>query len=490
MTVTGIVVVLTGSRAGWLGIVGAALVVGGLWLLVAGTGHSRGRARAGRGSRSRRRVRCARIARSSPCWSPPWWSYRRSCGGWGPPATVAARHYFTVALRMFSEAPLLGTGPGTWAVQRAAYTEPSEFDCYIPHAHDVYLQTLAELGIVGLLAGALALPAVAWLILRGLRGEATSASAAGAGRGRLPSPRLPRAPPGPRLLPEHARRHARGGHPRRDPGRHERATSRARAWTLARRRLPALPGPHSPVRPGLPLARLPRRRRSSSPRAESVARAHDQAVERCIRGRLGPPAQRAGRRRGRRDPDMAAYQITRGLVASARALAGRPRMPTRSRRAGRRPAPELARASRRRRSSSGDRPRTSAGPSIEPGASATSSRPSSTRRRAVRPDGPRTDEANAAYAVSSRPCRASRATRPGRPTRSLASRCAGIRTRPGPGSRSGPGRIALVSGDADAARVLAEASDRPDLATTVIDAWTGDGAALAAVLRAGRRGSG
>ena len=63
-------------------------------------------------------------------------------------------------------------GPGTWAVRRAAYTEASEFDWYIPHAHNVYLHTLAELGIVGLLAGLFALVPVIWLLVQALRSEA------------------------------------------------------------------------------------------------------------------------------------------------------------------------------------------------------------------------------------------------------------------------------------------------------------------------------
>ena len=54
---------------------------------------------------------------------------------------------------MFADSPLLGLGPGTWAARRIAYTEPGELDFVTPHAHDVYLQTAAELGIVGLAVG-------------------------------------------------------------------------------------------------------------------------------------------------------------------------------------------------------------------------------------------------------------------------------------------------------------------------------------------------
>ena len=71
---------------------------------------------------------------------------------------------------MFEDAPLLGTGPGTWAVQRAAYTAPGELDWYVTHAHNLYLQTLAETGLLGSLAGVAAVAAVAWLLWRAFRG--------------------------------------------------------------------------------------------------------------------------------------------------------------------------------------------------------------------------------------------------------------------------------------------------------------------------------
>jgi O-antigen ligase/tetratricopeptide (TPR) repeat protein len=61
--------------------------------------------------------------------------------------------FSAAALRMFVESPLAGTGPGTWVIQRLAYTLPTEPDTYIPHAHNIETQTLAELGIIGALAG-------------------------------------------------------------------------------------------------------------------------------------------------------------------------------------------------------------------------------------------------------------------------------------------------------------------------------------------------
>ena len=56
---------------------------------------------------------------------------------------------------------MTGAGPGMWAASRIAYTLPSEGDEYVPLAHNLYLQTLGELGLVGLAAGVLVVAHVA-----------------------------------------------------------------------------------------------------------------------------------------------------------------------------------------------------------------------------------------------------------------------------------------------------------------------------------------
>lgn len=71
--------------------------------------------------------------------------------------------YAVAALRMFEASPLVGTGPGTWVIQRAPYTAESEPDYYIPHAHNLEVQTLAELGLVGAIAGIVLLLNLVWL---------------------------------------------------------------------------------------------------------------------------------------------------------------------------------------------------------------------------------------------------------------------------------------------------------------------------------------
>lgn len=70
---------------------------------------------------------------------------------------------------MFQEAPVTGVGPGTWGVLRASHTVAPDPDLYIPHAHSVYMQTVAEFGLLGVIAGvilALALGRLLWSAVR------------------------------------------------------------------------------------------------------------------------------------------------------------------------------------------------------------------------------------------------------------------------------------------------------------------------------------
>jgi len=77
--------------------------------------------------------------------------------------------YTAASLRIIEAFPLTGAGPGTWQVLRAANTPPAAPDLYIPHAHNLYLQTLAEFGVVGALAGIVVVVALGLLIWRALR---------------------------------------------------------------------------------------------------------------------------------------------------------------------------------------------------------------------------------------------------------------------------------------------------------------------------------
>ena len=79
--------------------------------------------------------------------------------------------FAAASFRMFDASPISGVGPGTWQVLRAANSDPTSPDLYIPHAHNIYLQTLAEFGLLGLVAGVVLLGALALLILRAIRSD-------------------------------------------------------------------------------------------------------------------------------------------------------------------------------------------------------------------------------------------------------------------------------------------------------------------------------
>lgn len=165
-----LVVVLSGSRAGWLALGLAGIVVGAMWLATArGRETTRGFVRAvgavGRSGRARIGIVLAgAVAVLGGLTLAPALVRRATEGG-----EDLRAGYLATALRMFTEAPLAGTGPGTWVVQRVRYTLPSETDYYIPHAHNIYAQTLSELGLLGAAAGIVLLVSLAWLVRGALR---------------------------------------------------------------------------------------------------------------------------------------------------------------------------------------------------------------------------------------------------------------------------------------------------------------------------------
>ena len=77
--------------------------------------------------------------------------------------------FAAASLRMFQSAPLVGVGPGVWQVLRASNETAGQPDLYIPHAQSIYLQTLAEFGVVGVLAGLVVVASLAALILGAIR---------------------------------------------------------------------------------------------------------------------------------------------------------------------------------------------------------------------------------------------------------------------------------------------------------------------------------
>ena len=159
------VVFITGSRAGWLAVGVAAGVSATAWSL---TPDHRSMVR-DRVSTRRTRAGLAIVlfgALGFAVVMGPAIVRRLGAGGEEVRTT-----FFATAIRMLESSPIVGIGPGGWAVGRIASTQAGEVDYYVPHAHDIYLQTAAESGIVGLAAGAVAIAYVLWLVLAATRDD-------------------------------------------------------------------------------------------------------------------------------------------------------------------------------------------------------------------------------------------------------------------------------------------------------------------------------
>lgn len=162
---TSFVVVASGSRAGWLAIAMAVGIVGMLFAMspvgrrllhsVLRSGKAIAAAAAGVAAASLLALAVA-----------PGLLARAGAGGEALRGT-----FYQASLRMFESSPLVGTGPGTWAPLRVTYTLAGETDYYIPHAHSLYFQTLAEFGLIGVVAGLVVAAYLARLLARAIRGE-------------------------------------------------------------------------------------------------------------------------------------------------------------------------------------------------------------------------------------------------------------------------------------------------------------------------------
>lgn len=141
----------SGSRSGWFAVGVATIVVAATWLADPGrraaTGESLQRRLAGPWSRLLAATAVVGAVGTSIVLAPT--VIRRLTEG----GEDLRFNFVIAAMRMFGESPVVGTGPGTWVIQRIRYTSAPETDYYIPHAHNVYAQSAAELGLVGLLAG-------------------------------------------------------------------------------------------------------------------------------------------------------------------------------------------------------------------------------------------------------------------------------------------------------------------------------------------------
>ncbi len=155
----GITVVVTGSRGAWLALGLAITVTGGLGLVRPQTRRIV-RDRLGRTPRLGVAAVLVAGALVAIAFGPA--ILRRALAG-GDALRVTLN---LTALRMFAADPMTGSGPGTWVVRRAAFTEPQEVDYYIPYAHNFVSQGLAEFGLLGVAVAAIVLVAVLRLIVR------------------------------------------------------------------------------------------------------------------------------------------------------------------------------------------------------------------------------------------------------------------------------------------------------------------------------------
>jgi tetratricopeptide (TPR) repeat protein len=161
--VTLTVCLVTGARSVWLGVVGMVFVLVVLWA------SSRDRRAALAAALRSGRVRVAlvgavAVAVVAVVVAAPGVLIR---AGFGDPYRPG---YWLASMRMFGDRPLSGQGLGLWAAERATFTASTEPDFYIPHGHNVYLQTLAELGVLGVLAAVVIIWVVGRLIRRSLAG--------------------------------------------------------------------------------------------------------------------------------------------------------------------------------------------------------------------------------------------------------------------------------------------------------------------------------
>lgn len=160
-------IVVSGSRSGWFAVGLAVVVIAALWLSDPARRHQTMTLARGAIANTRARLGLATLG----------------VAGLGALAVLAPLlirratdsgadlrlNYVLAAQRMFAEAPILGVGPGSWVIEHIRYTQASETLYYIPHAHNVYAQTGAELGVVGIVVGLFMLVCIASLIGSAIR---------------------------------------------------------------------------------------------------------------------------------------------------------------------------------------------------------------------------------------------------------------------------------------------------------------------------------
>jgi O-antigen ligase/tetratricopeptide (TPR) repeat protein len=162
---TALTVLLTGSRGAWAGAAVSAAIVIPVWLA-----NPENRHRAAELLRSPRFRLLGRVGILVGL-VPGIVLIPALAARIAEPATDLRGTLLAAAWRMFLEHPLTGVGPGNYVAQRAAHITPDETSYYVAHAHNVFVQTVAELGIVGVLASGLIVWNVGALVVRALRSD-------------------------------------------------------------------------------------------------------------------------------------------------------------------------------------------------------------------------------------------------------------------------------------------------------------------------------
>ena len=162
LVLVAVTTVITGSRGAWIG-AGAALFVCVLAALIMAP-TARGRAVTFVRTRLGTAALVAGLAAMVAAGALAASGGRLTLDDGGYREAFAA-----ASLRMFQSSPLAGVGPGVWQVLRASYETAGQPDQYIPHAHNIYLQTLAEFGVAGVLAGLVVVGSLAALVLGAIR---------------------------------------------------------------------------------------------------------------------------------------------------------------------------------------------------------------------------------------------------------------------------------------------------------------------------------
>ncbi len=176
----GLAIFLTGSRGGYIG-AAAALVVG-LGLVAVRTGRSEASTRGAAVTGSGRGLRA--VLGSVSRWAIAAGGAAGVLGALVAGPALVARFavggaddrlgFWRTAIATFLDHPWTGGGPGTWAQLRYAYLGPDDPTYAVPHAHNLYVQVPAELGLLGTAALGFAVAVfgqVWWRRWRGVRGS-------------------------------------------------------------------------------------------------------------------------------------------------------------------------------------------------------------------------------------------------------------------------------------------------------------------------------